>query len=76
VSTSDGDTAAPPCITFGDLPDPTERYSNLKVNEAYRRYQMCIPPVFDINNNLVEPLKYRDMIPDGSLVAVRGKLKM
>jgi len=64
------------CVSFGDLPDPVGRYANLKNNETYRRYQMCIPPVFDIDNNLVEPSKYKDTIPDGTLVAVRGKLKM
>ena len=67
---------AAPRVTFGSLPDPAGRYSSLKENEAYRRYQMCILPVFDIDGNIVEPSKYKDAIPDGSLVAVRGKLKM
>lgn len=71
-----GNDGAGPCITFGDLPDPSGRYRALKENDTYRRYQMCIPPVFDINNRIVEPSKYEETIPDGSLVAVRGKLKM
>ena len=37
---------------------------------------MCILLVFDIDNNIVEPSEYKDTIPDGTLVAVRGKLKM
>lgn len=68
---------AGPCISFGGLPDPSDRYCALKENDTYRRYQMCIPPVFDINDRIVE-LQYEEMIPDGSLVraAVRGKLRM
>jgi len=71
-----GGSDASPRVTFGDLPDKLGRYAHLKENESYARYQMCIPPVFDIRNNLVNPLKYRDEIPDGTLVVVRGKLKM
>ena len=68
--------SAGPCVTFGDLRDPVGRYKDLECNEAYYRYQMCIPPVFDINNNVVEPSKYKDVIHDRTLIAVRGKLKM
>ena len=43
------------CVTFGDLPDPDGRYVSLKGNESYRRYQMCVPPIFDINSKLSNP---------------------
>jgi len=69
------DDDAGPCIIFGDLPDPSDQYRALKENETYRRYQMCIQPVFDVDNQIVELLKYEDMIP-GSLVAVCGKSRM
>ena len=72
---SGGDNANPH-ITFGNLFDPSGRYSSLKENAAYRRYQMCVPQVFDVDNNLVKPSQYKDAIPDGTLVTVRGKLKM
>ena len=71
-----GEDGASPSITFEDLPDPSDRYGALRENETYRRYQMCIPPVFDIDNHIVEPSKYEEKIPDGTLVAVRGKFKM
>jgi hypothetical protein len=63
-------------VTFGDMPDPENRYSSPRDNQAYRRYQMCIPLVFDIDNNLINPLSYHDAIPDGTLVFVRAKMKM
>jgi len=71
-----GEDNASPCITFRDLPDPLDWYRAFKENDTYWCYQMCIPPVFDINNRIVDPSKYEDTIPDGSLVAVCGKFKM
>ena len=52
------------------------RFATLKANQAYQRYEMCIPPVFTSDGKIVLPLKYDEMIPDGTLVAVRGKMKM
>jgi len=34
------------------------------------------PPVFDINRDISKHQKYEDAIPDGSLVSVRGKLRL
>lgn len=65
-----------PKVLFGDLPDPKGRYAALKANPAYNRYEMCIPPVFLDDGSLVVPSMYEELIPDGTLVAVRGKMKM
>ena len=48
----------------------------LKENPTYHPYEMCVPPVSTANGNIVVPWKYEDMIPDGTLVAVRGKMRM
>jgi len=37
---------------------------------------MDLPQVFDANGNLVLPTNYRDSIPDGTLVAAFGSMKM
>ena len=65
-----------PKILFGDLPDPKNRYVVLKANQNFRRFEMCIPPVYLDDGSLVMPSTYEDSIPDGTLVAVRGKMKM
>lgn len=65
-----------PQAHFRDLPDPQSRFVELKNTQAYLRYEMCTPPVFTSNGTNVLPWKYEDMIPDGTLVAVRGKMKM
>ena len=65
-----------PQVVFRDLPDPKARYATLKGNPTFQRYEMVIPPIFKANGNLVVPGAYEDVIPDGTLVAVRGKLKM
>ena len=64
------------CRVFYDLPDPQGHYTMLKATQAYRRYEMCIPPVFTADGNTVVPEEYKDKIPNGTLVAVRGKMKM
>ena len=65
-----------PSVTFGDLPDKLGQYTDLRKNESYVCYQMCVPPVFDLNNHLTNPLEYQDKIPNGTLVIVHGNLKM
>ena len=37
---------------------------------------MVIPPVFNASGDLMAPGMYEDSIPDGTLVAVRGKLEV
>ena len=63
-------------VLFRDLPDPKDRFTELKKIQAYQRYEMRVPPVFTADGQLVIPSKYEEMIPDGTLVAVRGKMKM
>jgi hypothetical protein len=63
-------------ISLFDLPDPKGRYTMLKGSQTYSRYEMCIPPVFTPDGKMVVPSKYEEMIPDGTLVAVRGGMKM
>lgn len=65
-----------PRVFFGGLPDPLGRYRVLKMNESYLRYEMCVPPVFDEHGRRVLPEKYRTEIPYGTIVAVRGSMKM
>lgn len=48
----------------------------MKTHHAYRGYEMSVPPVFTADGNIVVPGNYEDAIPDGTLVAVRGKMKM
>ena len=67
---------ASPRVLFRDLPDPKGRFTVLRNTQTYQRYEMCIPPVFTANGKNVVPWKYENMIPDGTLVAVRGKMKM
>lgn len=57
-------------MTFGDLPDPLDRYRCFKENTAYSQYEMNIPPLFLPDGNLVVPFDYKTAIPDGTLVAV------
>lgn len=47
-----------------------------KANQAYQCYEMCIPPVSTVDGKFVLPSKYEGVIPDGTLVAVRGETKM
>jgi hypothetical protein len=63
-------------VLFCDLPDPKGRFKTLKENQAHQRYEMCIPPVYTADGKGVVPSKYEDAIPDGTLVAVHGKMKM
>lgn len=63
-------------VLFRDLPDPKSRFTELRKSRAYQNYEMCVPPVFTADGNIVFPWKYEDAIPDGTLVAVRGKMKM
>ena len=63
-------------MIFNDIPDPNGRYRNLKANNAYRRYEMIVPPVFEDNGRRVHPSQYKSTIPEGTIVAVRGSMKM
>jgi hypothetical protein len=63
-------------LLFGELPDPLDRYRSLKANATYYGYEMNIPPVFDVDGNPVFPTEYQNSIPEGTLVAVRGSMKM
>ena len=66
----------PERVLFRDLPDPKNRFAALKTTQAYQHYEMCIPPVFAADGEIILPWKYEEIIPDGTLVAVRGKMKM
>jgi len=64
-------------IHFCDLTDPQSRFMALKASTAYHNYEMCIPPVFTADRlKTVVPWEYQDMIPNETLFAVRGKMKM
>ena len=63
-------------MLFGKLEDPADRYKLFKTNTAYAGCEMNIPPVFDVNGNYILPSRYETAIPDGTLVAVRGLMKM
>lgn len=65
-----------PRMSFGELPDPYGRYESFKKNPIYCGYEMDLPPVFDAGGILVHPTKYNDVIPNDTLVAVRGSMKM
>ena len=73
---SEDDDPANPRVFFSGLPDPLGRYRILKANESYSRYKMCVPPVFDAQGRRVLPALYRTAVPNGSIVAVRGSMKM
>ncbi|KAF9782851.1 hypothetical protein BJ322DRAFT_178294 [Thelephora terrestris] len=75
-ASGEDESIMPNRVKFGDLPDPKNRYARLKAAQTFNRYEMCVPPVFVADGNIVVPSKYEDMIPDGTLVAVRGKMKM
>ena len=48
----------------------------LKTTQVFNRYEMCVPPVFTAEDNIVVPSKYEDMIPsDGTLAAMWGRMK-
>ena len=47
-----------------------------KRNTPYCGYEMDLLQVFDADGNLVLPPKHRDIIPEGTLVIVRGSIKM
>jgi hypothetical protein len=76
AASSEDNDPANPRVFFGGLPDPLGRYRVLKMNETYSRYEMCVPPVFDAEGRRVPPALYRTAIPDGTIVAVRGSMKM
>ena len=63
-------------ILFCNLPDPQSRFVALRASPAYHRYEMCVPHVFTADGNIVVPWEYENMIPDGTLVTVHGKMKM
>lgn len=63
-------------VLFRDLPDPMNRFAALKKTRICQNYEMCIPPVFTADGRNVVPSKYEDIIPDGTFVAVRGRMKM
>jgi hypothetical protein len=73
---SEDDDPANPRVFFGRLPDPLGRYRVLKTNESYSRYEMCVPPVFDAQGRRVLPELYKAAIPNGTIVAVRGSMRM
>ena len=61
-------------ILFRDLLQ--SRFAMLGSNPLYHRFEMCFPPVSTANGNVVLPSQYENMIPDGTMVAVHGKMKM
>ena len=63
-------------LLLSDLPDPLGRYEEVKKNPACCGYEMELPPVFDSDGNIVPPPQYQRVIPDGTLVAVHGSMKM
>jgi hypothetical protein len=65
-----------PRVLFSELPDPLGRYQALKANDAHRRYEMNVPPVFKANGNRVHPFQYKSAVPEGTIVAIRGSMKM
>lgn len=65
-----------PRVFFGDVPNPRDRYRVLKGNPAYRRCEMAIPPVFEADGTRIHPFHYRAAIPEGTIVAARGTMKM
>ena len=73
---SEDDDPANPRVFFGGLSDPLGRYRVLKMNESYLHYEMCVPPVFDAKGRRVLPARYGTAIPNGTIVAVRGSMKM
>lgn len=48
----------------------------MKTHHAYRGYEMSVPPVFTADGNIVVLGNYEDVIPNGTLVTVCGKMKM
>ena len=76
TTSSEDKDPANPRVFFGELPDPLGRYRVLKMNESYLRYEMIVPPVFDAEGHRVIPGQYRTAIPNGTIVAVRGSMKM
>ena len=70
------DNNAGPCVTFGSLPDPQNRYRAFKKNLAHCGYEMSFPPVFNADGDLVIPSKYEGVIPDSTVVVVRGTMRM
>ena len=37
---------------------------------------MDLPPVFDVNGDPILPSQYKNVIPEGTLVAICGSMKM
>ncbi|KAF9779875.1 hypothetical protein BJ322DRAFT_1113194 [Thelephora terrestris] len=73
---SPDDDEGDPRVLFSDIPDPLGRYRGLKANNAYRRYEMVVPPVFEANGRRVHPSQYKTSIPEGTVIAIRGSMKM
>ena len=73
-SPEDGNSV--PRLTVRDLPDPLNRYESFKTNAIQSGYEMDIPQVLDSNGNLVLPTEYKDCIPEGTLIAATGSMKM
>ena len=76
LSSDENEPSVPDRVLFSKLADPKGRYTLLKATQAYLRYEMCVPLVFTDGGDIVVPSNYEEMIPDGTLVAVRGKMKM
>jgi hypothetical protein len=60
-------------LLLGELPDPENRFSQLS---SFHSYEMMVPPVFDADGELILPADYKDSIPQGTLVAIRGTMRM
>ncbi|KAF9782686.1 hypothetical protein BJ322DRAFT_166115 [Thelephora terrestris] len=73
---SANDDEEDPHVLFGGIPDPLDRYRALKANNAYCRFEMIVPPVFEANGRRVHPTQYKSAIPEGTIVAIRGSMKM
>ena len=65
-----------PSVTFGSLLDQLGRYESFKKNTIYRGYKMDVPPVFTDDGNIVLPSDYKTAIPNDTVVAIRGSMKM
>lgn len=53
------------------LGDLLSRYRGLKVNESYSHYEMCTPPVPNVQVHPILPELYRTIIPDGTIADVQ-----
>jgi hypothetical protein len=72
----ENEASVPGRVVFSELPDPKGRDAMLKATQAYERYEMCIPPVFTDGGDIVVPSDCEGIVPDGTSVAMHGKMKM